>query len=863
MRVPYTWLAEWVDVPWQGAELGSRLTMAGFELEALETAAPAFTHVIVAEIVEAVRHPQADKLQVCKVATGSGEPVQIVCGAANARAGLKTALAIPGAQLPGDLNIKAAKLRGVESFGMLCSAKELGLADASNGIVELPADAPIGQSLREYLSLDESIVELSVTANRGDAMSIVGVAREVAALTSKALLERAPEGSPFAPGGASGSAAAARGEATDGARFVPVAPTIKDTFPVHLDAKTQCPKFVGRVIRGVNNEATSPVWLRERLRRCGVRSISPVVDVTNYILLELGQPMHAYDLSKLRSEIRVRLAKEGEKITLLDGRTVDALPDVLFITDGEGPVGVAGIMGGERTSVAPETTDVFFEAAYFAPDAIRGRGRRWGLITDAGQRFERGVDPALAERAIERATSLLLQIAGGQPGPVTVAQSQENIPTRAPVKLRKTQLQRLLGATIDPIRVKSTLTSLQMQVEEVADGWIVKAPTYRFDIAIEADLIEEVARIVGLDAIAESDALAPQIFSSLAEEIPAERALLETLTSRGYYEAINYAFTDPTRQSRLFPERPGLLLANAISADLSVMRVSLWPGLLNNVLLNQRRQQDRVRLFEHGTRFEAKEGGTVEIDTLAGVATGPRLPEQWGLTKEARANVDFFDVKADVEALIVGTGAPEEFSFHAPSLAGVGTTHAGSAPNNANNASNPGNSATSGASRGGAMLGAIAGLSCLHPGRTARIRRNGIDVGWIGELHPTLVREMDFTYTPVLFELDMGSLAVSRPEFDELSRFPSVRRDLAVVLDEGVPLSALRERVVLAASSLLRTFRVFDVYRGPGVETGRKSVALGLIFQDITRTLTDEDADRAVASVVAELRVSLNAKIRE
>ena len=840
MRVPYSWLAEWVDVPWQGAELGSRLTMAGFELEALEAAAPPFTHVMVAEIVEAVRHPQADKLQVCKVATGSGEPVQIVCGAPNARAGLKTALAIPGAKLPGELNIKAAKLRGVDSFGMLCSAKELGLADGSNGILELPANAPVGQSLREYLSLDESIVELSVTANRGDAMSIVGVAREVAALTSSSLLERAPDGSPFAPGGAVGSGATARGEPAGASRFVPVAPAIKDTFPVHLDAKTQCPKFAGRVIRGVNNKATSPVWLRERLRRCGVRSISPVVDVTNYILLELGQPMHAYDLGKLRSEIRVRLAKEGEKITLLDGRTVDAGSDVLLITDAEGPVGAAGIMGGERTSVTPETTDVFFEVAYFAPDAIRGRGRRWGLVTDAGQRYERGVDFALQERAIERATALLLQIAGGQPGPVTIALSQENLPTRAPVQLRKSQLQRLLGATIEPARVKSTLTSLLMQVEDTPDGWLVTPPSHRFDIAIEPDLIEEVARIVGLDAIGETDAPVGQLFGSLPEEIPAEHAILETLTSRGYYEAINYAFTDPSRQSRLFPDKPGLLLANAISADLSVMRVSLWPGLLNNVLLNQRRQQDRVRLFEHATRFESKEGGgTREIDTLAGVAAGPRLPEQWGLTKEARANVDFFDIKADVEALIAGTGAPEEFSFHAPSLPASGTSPASTG------------------------TGAIPGLSCLHPGRSARIRRNGVDVGWIGELHPTLVREMGFNQTPVLFELDMGSLAVSRPDFEELSRFPSVRRDLAVVLDEGVPLSALRERVVLAASSLLRTFRVFDVYRGPGVESGRKSVALGLIFQDITRTLTDEDADRAVASVVAELRVSLNAKIRE
>jgi phenylalanyl-tRNA synthetase beta chain len=583
--------------------------MAGFELEALENAAPPFTGVIVAEILEATRHPQADKLQVCKVATGQGEPVQIVCGAPNARAGLKSALAVVGAKLPGNLDIKAAKLRGVDSQGMLCSAKELGLSDASSGIVELPADAPVGAPLREYLSLDEQIVELSITANRGDAMSIVGVAREVAALSGNPLT---------------------------GPKIEPVAAKITDTFPVHLDAKSACPKFAGRVIRGVNNKATTPVWMRERLRRGGVRSISPVVDVTNYVLLELGQPMHAYDLNRLSKEIRVRLAKPAEKITLLDGRTVEVEQDVLFITDANGPVGMAGIMGGEGTSVTPETADVFFEVAWFSPDAIRGRGRRFGLVTDASQRYERGVDPAMQERAIERATSLLLQIAGGEPGPVTVAQAPEHLPTRAAVKLRKSQLQRLLGASIEPARVEATLKSLRMQVESTVDGWLVKPPSHRFDISIEPDLIEEVARIIGFDAIGEHDAAVAQKFSSLPEEAPPERSILETLTSRGYYEAINYAFTDPARQSRLFPERPGLALANAISADLSVMRVSLWPGLLENTRLNQRRQQDRIRLFERASRFEvAESGGTREIDSLAGVASGPRAPEQWGLTKES------------------------------------------------------------------------------------------------------------------------------------------------------------------------------------------------------------------------------------
>ncbi len=793
MRVPLSWLREWVPVTWTAQELGSRMTMAGFELEAIEPAAPEFSGVIVAEILEATRHPQADKLQVCLVSTGK-ERVQIVCGAANARAGLKTALAVVGAKLPGGVDIKAAKLRGVESQGMLASAKELGLADASAGILELPDDAPVGAPLREYLGLNDSILEFSVTANRGDAMSILGIAREASALSGLALM---------------------------GPKTAPVAAAVKDTFPVRLDAKAACPKFVGRVIRGVNNRAPTPLWMRERLRRSGVRSISPIVDVTNYVMLELGQPAHAYDLGKLKGEIVVRLAKPGEQATLLDGSTVTADTDVVLITDREGAVGAGGIMGGQGSSVSAETTDVFLEVAYFPPDAVRGRSRRWNMTTDASQRYERGVDPAQQERASERATELMIAIAGGKAGPLSVTQAPEYLPKRPAVSLRRSQLARLLGTTIEPARVVSALTGLQMQVTSTSAGWDVTPPSHRFDISIEADLIEEVARIVGFDAIPEIDATSAQEFSALPEERPPDRAIYETLTARGYYEAITYAFVDPVRQKRLFPEREGLVLANAISADLSVMRVSLWPGLLHVALENQRRQQDRVRLFERGTRFASAGGSVREIDTLSGVVFGARLPEQWGLSKAERAPADFFDVKADVEALLAGTGAPHEFTFEADSL------------------------------------------SCLHPGRAARVRRKGKDAGWIGELHPTLVREMDFTYTPVLFELDIEALAVVRPAFADISRFPAVRRDLAVVLDEGVPLSALEERVRSTATRLLRHIRVFDVYRGPGVETGRKSVALGLIFQDFTRTLTDEDADRVVASVVAELRVSLNAKIRE
>jgi phenylalanyl-tRNA synthetase beta chain len=800
MRIPYSWLAEWVSVPWTPQELGSRLTMAGLELEALEPAAPAFSGVVVAEILTAEQHPQADKLRVCRVSTGQGEPLQIVCGASNARAGLKTALAVVGAKLPGDFPIKAAKLRGVESAGMLCSAKELGLADASSGIVELPADAPVGTDLRGYLALDEMILELNITPNRGDAMSVIGVAREVAALSG---------------GRVSGPAVATSQPSA-----------LRDTFGVNLDAPAGCPKFAGRVVRGVNNKVATPVWMRERLRRAGVRSISAVVDVTNYVMLELGQPMHGYDLTKLNGHVHARLGREGEKITLLDGKTVEVQPDVLLIADDAGPIGIAGVMGGERTSVSAETTDVFLEAAYFAPDAIIGRGKRWGLTTDASQRFERGVDPSHQERAIERATALLLGIAGGQAGPVSVKQSEQHLPARPAVTLRRKQLARLLGIGFADARVQGSLEGLQMRVESTEEGWRVTPPPHRFDIAIEADLIEEAARIVGFQAIPEADAPVPQRFGSLPTADPSERALLETLALRGYQEAITYAFVDPQLQGQLFPEVPGVALANAIASDLSVMRVSLWPGLLKAALENQRRQQDRIRLFEHGARFLATGAqglaATREIDTLAGIACGHRLPEQWGLPRDMREPVDFFDVKGDIAALLAATGAQAEFTFE------------------------PG------------------ALSCLHPGRAARLLRKGAPVGWLGELHPSLVKALEFTYAPVLFELDIAAaLGVELAVYREISRFPQVRRDLAVVLDESVALSTLTERVVFTASSLLRDLRVFDVYRGPGVEAGRKSVALGLIFQDISRTLTEDDVAGIMTAVVADLRVSLNAKIRE
>jgi phenylalanyl-tRNA synthetase beta chain len=794
MKVSYAWLAEWVQVPWAPAELGARLTMAGFELDGITAAAPEFTDVVVAEILSAEPHPQADKLRVCQVAFGGKAPVTIVCGASNARAGLKSALALVGARLPGGLTIKAAKLRGVESSGMLCSGKELGLSENSEGILELPGDAPPGRPLREYLGLDDAVLDLNVTPNRGDAMSVLGIAREVAALTGAKVT--APPVAAFRAGS-------------------------DERFPVSLEAPAACPRFAGCVVRGVDNRTASPVWLRERLRRAGLRSISPVVDITNYVMLETGQPMHAYDLAKLQGGITVRYARAQEPLSLLDGKDYECDPDMVVIADAAGLVGLGGIMGGAGTSVSAETRDIFFEAAYFPAEAILGRGRRLGLVTDAGQRFERGVDPTNQGRAIERAVGYLSAFAGGTAGPVDIHESKGAIPARAAVTLRAARLGRLLGTQLEPARIVAALEGLGMKVTATTAGWSVTPPPFRFDIAIEADLIEEVARIAGFDSIPESAARLPQQFHALPEEHAAEVAYLEAIAARGYQEAITLSFVDPALQSALFPDTPGLALANPIASDLAVMRVSLWPGLLKAAIENQRRQQPRIRLFEHGTRFVVEEGVTHEVDSLAGVACGARLPEQWGLSKSERVPTDFYDVKADLAALLAATGEAGAFTFETGSM------------------------------------------PALHPGRSARVLRRGVAVGWLGELHPTLTKSMDFTYPPVLFELDVSALAVQRTAYQEISRFPHVRRDLAVVVDESVALSTLTERVTLVTSKLLRELRIFDVYRGPGLEQGRKSVAFGLIFQDISRTLTDEEVERLMGSVVADLRENLNARIRE
>jgi phenylalanyl-tRNA synthetase beta chain len=791
MKLPVSWLADWVDFSWDAPELARRLTASGFEVEGTEPAAPAFSGVVVAEIASIAAHPEADKLRICQVNAG-GSVLQIVCGAANARAGIKVPLAQVGAVLPGDLKIKAAKLRGVESAGMLCSAKELGLAATSSGLLELPADAPVGASVRDYLTLDDQVLELKVYANRGDSMSVLGVAREIAALSGAPL--KSPAAATFKT--SSSRAAAANVEAGDAA-----------------------PRFLTRRISGLDNHGATPLWMQERLRRGGLRSINPVVDVTNYVLLELGQPMHAYDAQRIQGALTVRMARAGETLQLLDERTIELSPDVLLIADDSGPIGMAGVMGGQGTSITADVTEVLLEVAFFTPDAIAGRGRRYGIQTDASQRFERGVDPQGQAAAMQRATSLLLSLCGGEASAVAEVASAGALPVRAPVLLRRQRLAMLTGAAIADARVQQSLANLGMQVTADPQGWRVTPPSWRFDISIEADLVEEVLRIVGFDAVQESPKRLPQRFARRSESVIDERAMLDTMTARGYQEAITYAFVDPALQANLFPAQQALRLANPIAADLAVMRVSLWPGLIKVAMDNLSRQQDRVRLFERGTVFLQQDGVPRELLRIGGIAAGPRAPEQWAAGREP---VDFFDLKADFTALLSLAGAGAQFEWK------------------------PGS------------------LSCLHPGRSATVLRDGQEIGWLGELHPSQAATLGLTGPCMLFELDiMQALQAPLPQLAAVSRFPQVRRDLSITVPADTPLSAILSRVSVAAGSQLRDLRVFDLYQGAGIETTRKSVALGLIFQDNNRTLRDDEADALMASVAADLETQLDAKIRK
>lgn len=792
MKFSEQWLREWVNPAVTTEELSHQLTMAGLEVDAIEPVAPPFSNVVVGEVLSVEQHPDADRLRVCQVNVGA-EKLTIVCGAANVAKGLKVPAALIGAQLPNGLAIKKSKLRGVESFGMLCSAVELGLAESADGLMILPEDAPVGVSVREYLLLDDVTIEIGLTPNRGDCLSIQGIAREVGVISQMAVTE--PE-------------------------ISNVLIKRQDQFPVVLSAPEACPRYVGRIIKGVNPKAETPNWMKERLRRCDVRSISPIVDVTNYVMLELGQPMHAFDLGKLEGGIRVRYAEKGESLKLLDGQTVELTAETLIIADHRKPVAMAGIMGGDESAVTDETVDIFLESAFFAPDAIMGRARHYGLHTDSSHRFERGVDYELPVIAMKRATALLLEIVGGEAGQVIEANVSEHLPQRPAITLRAERIKRVLGLDLPLTQITNMLESLGMKVREQGKQWVVTPPSFRFDIAIESDLIEEVGRVYGYDHLPVE---LPKI--TMETKLPSELTVSqargrELLVDRGYQEAITYSFVDKQLQQLINPAIKPIALANPISADMSVMRTSLWPGLLQALSHNQKRQQGRIRLFEFGVKFSRQATGIVEEKIISGVVAGECHAEQWALPGR---KADFYDVKADVQALLGLTGRGADYVFVAE------------------------------------------GNPALHPGQSAAIKsRDNKPIGWVGKLHPAIEKELGLNGPVYLFELDAHVLDVARkPVFAELSKFPSIRRDLAIVVDKGLPAREVEKCVIAASRQYLTNLQLFDVYSGEGIESGRKSLALGLTFQDSSRTLTDEEVDSLISGVLKQLKQDFNATLRE
>ncbi|MBA2490296.1 MAG: phenylalanine--tRNA ligase subunit beta [Gammaproteobacteria bacterium] len=789
MRINEGWLRAWVNPPISTEALAERLTMAGLELACMWPAAPAFQGVVVARVTDVWPHPHTESLKLCRVDDGGANTLTVVCGAPDVEAGWLAAFARVGAELPEGRRVEALEVQGVESRGMLCSACDLGLAETSESLLRLDGDAQIGQSIRDHLGLDDKVMEIELTPNRADCLCIAGMAREVAALT---------------------------GTVIRGMDVQPVPAIHEHHFPVSIEAPADCPRYAGRVIRSIATGRQAPLWMRERLRRCGLRSIDPVVDVTNYVMLELGQPMHAFDLGRLTGGIRVRQANDGEKLTLLGDQEIKVAAGTLLIADHARPLALAGIMGGQDSAVGVHTRDIFLESAHFSPGAIAGRARIYGLATESSHRFERGVDPELQVKALERATGLLLGITGGDAGPVQDVVSAEHLPSRGRTSLRPTQVARVLGVSIPTPRISEILRSLGCALGTDRESLWVVPPSCRFDLRIEADLIEEVGRVYGYDHIPATIAgHEPIMRINSGQDL---RRLRTLLVDRGYQEAITYSFVDAETNKLFNPGRAPLRVTNPISADLSVMRTSLWPGLVKAAQYNFNRQQSRVKLFEFGQQFVDTEHGLQQTPMLAGLVSGDMLPEQWGATARA---VDFFDVKADVEALLGLAGLSGGVHFEPDAAA------------------------------------------ALHPGQAARIVLNDKVIGRLGAVQPALERRLDLPRRVFLWELETALLRRNGvAPVQEISRFPAIRRDIAIIVDEAVTATQVTQCVIKTADDLLRDVYVFDVYRGYGVAAGRKSLALGLILQGLTRTLTDKDVDAAVSHIVTGLAQRLGATLR-
>lgn len=793
MKFSEQWLREWVNPSINSSELSEQLTLLGLEVDSCIPVVPDFTGVVVGQVLEAVQHPDADRLRVCMVDIGESEPVSIVCGGQNVRQHLKVPVAKVGAVLSQDFKIKKAKLRGVESHGMICSESELGLADTSSGIMELPEDAPIGMDIRTYMQLDDHIIDVDLTPNRGDCLSVVGIAREVVARNQLSLNK------------------------SDIFRTT-IKPTINDTFPIKLVEGRHCPRYIGRVIKNLPMNGKTPLWMIEKLRRSGIRNIHPIVDITNFVMLELGQPLHAFDLDKLSGEIIVRLASDSEKVNLLDDQQLELDNQTLVIADHNEAQAIAGVKGGSATGVSSQTQSIFLESAFFTPVSIARTMRKYSLFTDSAHRFERGVDPNLPRIAIERATQLILEILGGEAGPLNEVCSEENLPKSESIYLRKDRVERVLGVHLDAPSIVSILENLNMQVKEAEEGWKVTPPSYRFDLKLEIDLIEELARIYGYENIP-SETLSYKLNTVTESESQLNiRRVRSLLNDLGYLEAITYSFVDPKIENLLVPDKQNLKLVNPISSELSVMRSNHWSGLIQALIYNQSRQQERVRLFEIGLCFN-EEGAQIEQRLhLGGILSGNIYPPQWGAAKRS---VDFFDVKSDLENVLRLTR-----HSHVTFLPG--------------------------------------GHSALHPGKSAHLTVDGKVVGYLGCLHPEILQKLDLNNEVYVFDLDLQSLwTVPLPEYQAISKFPLIKRDIAFIVNSDIPVEEILKKILDSADKLLKNVNVFDVYQGKGIEEGKKSVALGLIFQHDSRTLVDAEVNDNIQRLINMLQSEFNATLRD
>jgi len=789
MKISEQWLREWVDPPLSTEELGEQLTMAGFEVDAVESCEPTFKNVIVARVEQSSPHPDADRLSICELNTGS-ETVTVVCGAPDIGIGSCYALAMPGATMPDGSEIALIRLKGINSEGMLCSGDELGLTGDSDRLFEIQKDAEPGTNLADYLGLEDHVFDLSLTPNRGDAFSVAGIAREIGVLNNLSVKQTETKTAEV---------------------------KTNQTRNVSLHAAAACPRYVGRIISGIDVTKRAPDEILERLRRSDLRSINIVVDLTNYVMLELGQPMHAFDNNKLQGEIVIRMSAAGEALTLLDGQHVHLKENNLLITDEAGPVALAGIMGGLDSAVSDTSHDLFLESAYFTPEAIAGRARGHGLHTDASLRYERGVDFTLQERALERLTLLILKYCGGNAGPLVIAEDTSNIPVRPPVNLELMKISHLLGIEIKADTVKQILEQLGFYLTEKPTGFIVKVPSFRFDIGIEADLIEEVARIYGYDKMPSTPPLANlRMPGDSGDSCLPE--LQQALMNRGYHEIISYSFVDKTRQEKILGEINPIPLLNPISSDLGVMRASLIPGLLDTLAYNHKRQQERVRLFECGRVF--RNDGEIRQDIMiGGIISGNIFLKQWD--KEDIPS-DIYYIKGDIEALVqLGMGEQDidyrAFKHHA-----------------------------------------------LHLGQSAQIFINNQLIGYAGALHPSLMKEYDLVHPAFIFELDLLSISSkNRLKFTKISKFPTVKRDISLLIDREIPVARVMKCIKSEAKALLTNLELFDLYRGEGIDIEKKSLALGLTFQTSSSTLREEEVEGVMRSILAALYSEFGATLRE